>query len=211
MLHVCAMIWDHNKNSKPFSRCYTDEWINRLYRGFKRNLTCSFRVVAFTDRKREFMPGVDQELITSTKSPHFGCMIEPFRLNEPMIFVGLDTVIVGNIDHLADYCLVARDLALPRDLYTPERSINGVALVPAGHRWIYDDWLEDGGQANDMVWLRQYPNVWIDDTWPGHVIGYKWLTVHNGSRLDDARIVYMAGRPKMNDLGHVDWIRKHWK
>ncbi len=31
-------------------------------------------------------------------------MIEPFQLEGPLIVVGLDTVVVGNIDALADWC-----------------------------------------------------------------------------------------------------------
>jgi hypothetical protein len=83
-----------------------------------------------------------------------------------MILVGLDTVIVRNIDHFAHYCLTGDKIALPRNPYNAEQSINGVALVPAGHRKVFDDWRGE----NDMEWMRKFPWQPIDDLWPGQVV-----------------------------------------
>lgn len=205
MLHVATMLWDANEKSQSFSRCYDESWVDKLYRGFKRNLTQPFRFVVFTDRARKFCDGIDQERL-ATKDPSYGCCIEPFRLNEPSIIVGLDTIIVRNIDHFADYCLSEGRLALPRDPYAPERSINGVALVPAGNRHIYDDWRGE----NDMEWLRQQPTTFIDDLWPGQVVSLKAHDVRRKG-LQDARIVYFHGDPKPPSLLHLDWVKEHWR
>jgi len=213
VLTVCCMLWISNDWSKPFSRDYDEEWVNRLFRGCQRNLSRPFRFVCITDRKRIFVEGVDQELMISAigRVPWFGCLIEPFRLNVPMLFAGLDTVIVGNLDQMAAYCLSETQIALPRDLYTPTRSCNGIALVPAGHKWVWDQWLEAGANENDMTWLRRFPNAWVDDLFPGNAVSYRWIENFNNGKLDDVRVVYMAGRPKMNQLTHLDWIKAHWR
>ena len=137
------------------------------------------------------------------KKPGYGDCIEPYRLGWPMILVGLDTVIVGNIDQLADYCLNAEKIALPRDPYSSERACNGVALVPFGQQKIFSEW----NGENDMEWMRQQPHEFIDDLFPRQVVSYKGHVKKNG--LGDARIVYFHGYEKPPEL-KLDWIRRHW-
>jgi hypothetical protein len=151
LLRVVTCLWQPNQHSLPGSLCYTDEWVDKLYRGFRRNLSLRFEFVLFTDKYRRFQEPIRQEIL-SNKEPDYGSFTEPYRLNEPMILVGLDTVIVGNIDHFWNYCFTADKIALCRDPYKLERSINGIALVPAGFRWIWDTWQGE----NDMEWLRQH-------------------------------------------------------
>ena len=198
------MIWEPNKYSETFSRCYDDTWVEKLCRGFRRNLTAPFQFSLFTDRPRQFTEDIVQYPVLA-QEPQYGCFTEPYRLNEPMILVGLDTVIVGNIDHMVRYCLSADKIALPRNPYNLEQSINGVALVPAGQRRIFDDWRGE----NDMEWLRKQDTAFIDDLWPGEVLSLKAHDVRRKG-LQGAKIVYMHGVPKMHQLGHLDWIREHW-
>lgn len=205
MLHVATCLWQPNKHSLPGSLCYTEEWVEKLYRGFKRNLSLRFKFVLFTDRPRKFSEPIYQERITAAV-PDYGSFTEPYRLDRPMILVGLDTVIVGSLDHFWNYCFTAEKIALCRDPYKPEQSINGIALVPAGHRRIWDEW--DG--SNDMEWLRRQDTAFIDDIWPGHCVSLKAHDVRRKG-LQDARVVYFHGVPKMHQLGHLNWIQKHWR
>lgn len=204
MLYVATCLWQANEKSQPFSRSYSEEWVEKLYRGFCRNLTRPFRFICFTDKSREFSEEIFQ-LRLKTAQPDYGCFIEPFRLNVPMILVGLDTIVVGNIDHMADYCLSETMMALPRNPYQPDQSINGVALVPAGNRGIFDGWSGE----NDMEWLRRFPNKWIDDLFSGQVLSLKAHKVRDVGPKE-ARIVYMHGNPKQNELLHLGWVREHW-
>ena len=205
MLHVATCLWDANRHSLEFSRAYDESWVEKLYRGFQRNLTIPFRFVVFTDNLRSFDGGIEQERL-SEPVPDYGCFTEPYRLNEPMILVGLDTVVTGNLDHLAAYCLRGDvKIALPRDPYASERACNGVALVPAGQRKVFDDWRGE----NDMEWIRQQPHDFIDDLFPESVASYKGKIRERGLR--DVRIVYFHGNPKMHELQNVPWIAQHWR
>lgn len=202
---VATCLWDANDKSQPFSRGYNERWVEKLYRGFRRNLTVPFEFVCFVDYRRLFEePAIKQERL-SCSSPDYGSFTEPYRLGVPMILVGLDTIIVRNIDHMAEYCLTGDKIALPRDPYKPERSINGVALVPAGNRRIYEWWRGE----NDMEWLRRFPWRAIDDMWPGEVVSLKAHDVRRKG-LQDAHIVYFHGEPKPSALGHLDWVRDSW-
>lgn len=211
MITIATLLWDANRRSKDFSSMYTEAWVERLYRGFARNLTRPFRFVCYTDRDRTFAEPIEQRRIKSAAPTYADC-IQPYEMGEPMILVGLDTVVTGNIDHLADYCLAAETLALPIDPLAkgPDGgriACNGVALVPAGHGYIAE--LHDG--SNDMEWLRRQEHVFIDDLWPGQVVSYRCHVKEHG--LDDARICYFHGREKPHELAVAGdrIILEHWR
>jgi len=205
VITIGATIWDPNPASFSFSRCYDESWVEKLYRGFARNLTLPFRFVIFTDKERKFCEPIEQEPLYP---PHdYTACIQPYRLGVPMILVGLDTVVTGNCDHLAMYCLEAKRLAVPRDPYEPRVVCNGVALVPAGHERVA---LDHDGKTNDMDWIRAHRPAVLDDLFPGQVQSYK---VHvKGRKLGDARIVYFHGEEKPHqEYASTPWIREHWR
>ncbi len=205
MLTVCTLLWQPNAASRDFSRMYDESWVERLHRGFARNLTVPFRLVLFTDRERSFVEPVEQVVQPDLGQGGYGDCIRPYALNSPMILVGLDTIVTGNCDELALWCFEKTVLCLPRDPYRPHQAINGVGLVPAGHGRIAS---EHHGE-NDMVHVRRYPHRLIDDEFPGMVRSYKGHAEKHG--LGDTRIVYFHGLKKPHELGHVDWIKEHWR
>jgi hypothetical protein len=202
MLAIVSLLWDSNRHSESFSQAYDESWVEKLYHGFERNLTDEFEFILYTDRTREFSVPVTQVMLPNV-APNYGHCILPYRLGRPMILVGLDTIVTGNIDHLAEYCLTAERFACPRDPYWPDRVCNGVALVPAGHEHIGLEW--DG--ANDMEWVRKYAPLVIDDLFPDQVVSFKGHVKQNG--LGDARIVYFHGEEKPHQLD-LDWVQQHW-
>lgn len=204
MIVVATLLWDPNSRSKDFSTCYDESWVEKLYRGFRRNLTVPMRFICFTDHKRKFQEPDIQQYAIESPIPDYSTCIEPYRLGAPMILVGLDTVITGNCDHLADYCFDQKVPAYPLDPYHPERVCNGVSLVPADMSHIY---YSHRGE-NDMDWIRRFNHKVIDKEFPNHVVSYKGHV--KKSNLGDARIVYFHGREKPHELPHVQWIKEHW-
>jgi hypothetical protein len=203
MLTVATCFWRANKHTAEASRCYDEEWVNRLARGFRRNLTIPFRFVVLTDREYEFAEGIEQERL-STDVPDWSSMIEPFRIEGPLIVAGLDTIIVRNIDRFAHWCRTGDKIALPRSP-GKDYACNGVAFVPAGFTGVYRDWRGE----NDMEWLRKQPHIFIDDHWPGAVVSYKCDVRLNG--LGDARVCYFHGSPKMSELLDLPWVSENWR
>lgn len=206
MITVATLLWDANDQGLATSRCYDESWVEKLYRGFSRNLSRhSMRFVCFTERPRMFGENIEVS-ITLPERPGYADCVRPYELNEPMILVGLDTVITGNIDHLADYCLTADVLALPRDPYHPSRACNGVALVPGGHDWLWTEWNRAG---SDMERCRAVEHALIDDLFPGQVASYKGAVKAGG--IGDARIVYFHGREKPHELAALRFIQENWR
>ncbi len=202
-LAVVSLLWDANRQSAGYSSMYDESWVEKLYAGFARNLTRPFEFILYTDRLREYAAPVTQILLPEGE-PNYGWCILPYGLGRPMILVGLDTVVTGNIDHLADYCLTADHIACPLDPYYPHQVCNGVALVPAGWERVAERWSGE----NDMVWIRTFAPDVIDTLFPGQVVSYKGQVRKNG--LGDARLVFFHGEEKPHQLAGVDWIEQHW-
>ena len=211
-LVIATCLWDANDNTQSFSRCYTEQWVERLFRGFKRHCSVPFDFVCYTDKIRDYEEPILQEMLT--ESPDYGAFMEPYRNDGPMILVGLDTIVTGNVDHLAEYCLEGGKLALPRDPFFPNTVCNGVALVPGGSSWVYGQWREDRdqfkGYSKDMDFMRSLALdvAVIDDLWPGDVVSYKGHVKDYG--LGDAKIVYFHGEEKAHQLDH-EWIEREWR
>lgn len=210
MITIATCLWRANEKSEMFSQMYDEPWVEKLYRAFKRHLTMPFRFVLFVDQLREFNEEIEQRLLISPKPYSYGCMIEPFSLDVPSIILGLDTVIIRNIDHYARYCLEEKPggtILLPRDPYNPHRSINAIALVPAGRCDVFENW----NGENDMEWLRTVHGTgFIDDHWPNEVISMKFHKVRAEGVTKQTHIVYFHGVPKPHQLGDMDLIKRHW-
>lgn len=205
---VSTLLWDANDHSAGFSRCYDESWVEKLYWGFRRNLTMPFEFVLFTDRGRD-LPGAINQCAITDRVPTYASCIQPYVLGQPMILVGLDTMVVGNIDHLAQYCLRDQAIALPRDPNYPDIACNGVALVPGGNQHVANNHQGE----NDMEWMRAQPHRFIDDLFPGEVLSYKNHVAPTGQYLPPAaKIVYFHGERKAHQEGRrAPWIAQHWR
>lgn len=208
MLTIAACLWDVNKHSRSFSRCYDESWADKLYRGVARHLSVPFRFVIHTDRERVFAEPIEQVAI-EMDPPHYGACMEPFKADQPTLFMGLDTIIVGSLDAIADYALNGDKPAVPRDPFagvSPWERTNAVVVAPKGCRAA----LWDGyAGENDMDWINTRDTVLLDELFPRAVSSYKGRIQHCGLE-DETRIVYFHGPHKPHELAHVGWIGRHW-
>lgn len=213
-LVVACCLWKANERSALFSQCYDETWVIKLYNTFHRNLERPWQMVCFVDEPRGKLLNhpIDQELLLSDRPYDWRCLIEPFRLSDqyPMIILGLDTIILGRIDHYVDYCMdPGNKMALVRNPYQMDQSINPIVLVPQGNSRVYTEW---DRQRNDMEWLRTFDHEsnFMDDLWPGEVLSYK---AHRIGEFGpgDARVIYFHGKPKPHVLQHTALITQHWR
>jgi hypothetical protein len=209
MLHIACCLWDPNERSHDFSLCYDESWVEKLYCGFRRNLTVPFRFVCFTDRDRRFSGPIHQERL-ATEVPHYGCLIEPYKLNEPTIICGLDMVVVRNVDHFARYCWTSDKPALVGHPTNKDKFgfINPVVFVPAGWRSVYEEWRGE----NDMDYLKFRADFNdANEIWPGQLLSLKLNNVILGAMPPPgARIIYFHGKKKPHELDNCGWIKQHW-
>lgn len=208
MITITSCLWDANSNSRHFSRMYDESWADKLYRNFAKNLTVPFRFVLFTDRPRTLQEPIEQQQI-EMQDIHYGACIEPFKLDCPQIFVGLDTIVVGNIDHLADFAMKTCKPAVPHDPFYPNspwQRTNAVVIAPAGCKaMLYDGYAGE----NDMDWLNTRSTGVLDDFFPDEIVSYKGRIQRLGLE-ESTKIVFFHGPHKMSDLPHVGWIAREW-
>jgi hypothetical protein len=205
---ISACLWEPNNHNHDFSNCYDEKWALKIFNGFRRHLTRETRCVLFTDQNRNLPTFIEQIVEPDLGQNGYGDCIRPFKLNEPMIFAGLDTVVVGNCDKFANYCFEANKMALPTHPNKPHLAINGVVFCPGGQRHIFDDWRGE----NDMDWVRKFPHERMENLWPDRILSYKAHVASKSNTLPKgARIVYFHGWAKPHRLGHLGWINQHWQ
>lgn len=207
MITFASLLWDANKHSHEFSLAYDESWAIKLFNGFRRNTRLPYRCVLYTDRQRELPANIEQVVVPGLGTVNgYGDCIRPFEMNVPMILVGLDTLVIGNIDKMARWCLENPGrLALPKHPYE-DWSINGVTLWGGHDPDIFGRWRGE----NDMDWLRAFPHERIDELWPGKVMSYR-AHVHHKKLPKLPRIIYFHGRMKAPELLHYPLIRDNWR
>lgn len=195
---------------------FTPEWVDRLYRGIKRNTTRPFRFVCFVDREYEFKEPIESIPLKLPYRNMFS-LLEPFSEDlGRVLFMGLDTVITGNIDHLMDY---RGPFAMLKDPWY-DRPCSGVMAFPYTPE-IWDNFVAQHEEAarkatmfgfpSDMIYLATVPHVLLDGLGLAKGIhSYKAHIKPNPALLKDACIVYFHGKEKPHELTHLGWVREHW-
>lgn len=198
------------------SRGIFDEmWVERLYRGIKRNTTRDFRFVCFTDKEYTFQEPIEQ---VRFKLPYRNMLslLEPFSEDfGRVVFMGLDTIITGNIDELMDY---DGPFAMLKDPLIPDTSCSGVMsfpYTPEVWRAVMNAYgagdLESHrlmGWMSDMMFLNTVSHVHLDDYVSG-IYSYKAHIRGDKKLLRDAKIVYFHGKEKPHELSE-SWVDQHW-
>lgn len=193
---VC--VYFESPNVPFFSRCYTPDWVDRLYRGIARHYSLPFRMVCLVDQLREFREPIEQQLLSQPFAWR-DVLLQAYAVDADRIaFMGLDTVIVGNVDELFTY---DGPLALPMDPYRQGKACSGLVLCPSRQD------IAAAVAPNDMLALDSFPHEWLDDLYPGQVVSYKGHVQAHG--LGDARIVYFHGEPKPHQLNEP-WVKEQW-
>lgn len=205
MITFCSLLWTPNQHSHEFSQAYTEEWAVKLFNQFRRHCTIPYRCVLYTDRVRDLPGNIIQVVQSDLGKNGYGDCIRPYEMNVPMVLVGLDTLIVRNIDKMVRWCLEnPGKLALPKHPFEAY-SINGVQLWGGHNPAIFNDWRGE----NDMDWIREFPHERIDELWEGNVASYRAHVRPNG--VGKARIIYMHGRMKFNELLKDPFVMGQWR
>lgn len=193
---------------------YTPEWVARLNAAVTRHLPIDYRFVCLSD------VDVPCERIPLEHGwPGWWAKLELFRLPGPVLYLDLDTAIVGDLSDIAaqaDHC----EFTLLRDFY---RGGDGLGSGLMG--WnidvsrIYDQFAVDpvGWQqrirGGDQAFIEQAVNFrgvarW-QDRLPGQVVSYK---VHCRCGIpSNARVVCLHGAPKFGDMPADDAVRQAWE
>lgn len=189
---------------------YSHEWVNRLYGMVEKNMTIPHKFICLTDD--------DSGLKCASKRLPQGlrgwwAKLALFRtvLTPPVLYLDLDTLILGNLDFVKDY---DGDFALLRDFYREDGFGSGVMLWTRPFDYIWNEWLRHGTPDHplgDQGWMEMMvPDAdCLQDVFPGKFISYK---VHCQEKVpEDARVLSFHGEPKNIDFPDTHWVSKVWK
>ena len=213
-------------------------YVNALFRGCARNLTVPFRFICFTDDGRGLEPGIGLRPVPPGLDGWYNqlAMFQPdaFEAGERVLYMDLDTIIMGNIDDIAAYDGPFAMLANPYSPGVPCQS--GIMAWEAGpYANICDEWTTRGFptvRGGDQEWIRPRISeaVALQSLFPGRMLSFKYECAglaHPRNRRDaelkalwakyvrvpcppKASIVYFHGQPKPDNC-RSRWVSETWE
>jgi hypothetical protein len=239
MIHVICL-----KHGDKYDSRYVDKLYNMVLRNTRRKLGRDFTFTCYTDSRVGIDPAIRWIELPRKDlmgwwhklwffSPEFIITIGPGQV----LYLDLDTVIVGNIDEYMDYTSTQAPLAILRDMGTrnnqPPASVNwGSAIMSWPVGWGQEIWKEftrDVGQQmrghghGDQGYIKYVVKpkdvaLWQDIlTGNSKVISYKWDIRDPNQGTPDppvppgTSIVCFHGRPWPHEVTNLLWMQQHWK
>ena len=121
---ICALFKGTGRGLPHSAEIYNTEWADKLYRGLKRNITTDFELVCLVDDDYTFKEPIRAIPFLDPTTPGWSLLAELFRpditTNRRMI-IGLDTVIMSNIDDI---------LSFPLDVGLVSDPMSGIGIIP---------------------------------------------------------------------------------
>lgn len=197
------------------------EYVNILFDGVRRNLpnNCSAKFVCYTDNSDGLSYYVEPrplpEGIKGWWSKLYLFKAGLFEEGERVIYLDLDSCIVGPLDNIIKY---EGDFATLRDFYQPDRVGPGIMLWRGGFGAnIWDSYEEAGyptdNDLGDLYWINKcfedsgYKCDILQDLFPKQFCSYKVHAKHTVPY--DASVVCFHGFPRPHEAG--GWVDHIWK
>lgn len=219
---------------------YGPEYVNRLYKAVKRHTTLPVELHCFTDNSHDVDHGVIIHPLPFEGLSGWWNKLFLFsgQIGIPgrVLFIDLDTLITGNIDHILQ---IDEGFVVLRDFYTGyAKSITTNDAMGSGlmsfdvkaHTHIWESFIVNPTKNMQLVhphgdqkWveLQQTERLYWQDLFPGQIVSFK---VHCRDGLaNDARIVCYHGRPSIPEsittasktpwwpVKAAPWVADHWK
>jgi len=197
---------------------YNAEWVDKLQRGIQRNLTIPHRFVCFSDcpvncERIELLPG----------DYGFWSKMQLFKsglLTGPTLYIDLDTVICGNIDHM-----VASIQDQPFVMWIEaDKNIHSSALMywQGDHSYLWDTFVSK--PLSHWESLYGVPPLYGDQAIVSEHTAHTLLTdhcpkewFHIASRKDAdldlsgvKMLMFRKVSQKPSTMGHHPLVQQHW-
>lgn len=219
MIHIICIKWGTK---------FSAEYVNKLFRGIKRNTTKEFIFTCFTDNSKGLIQGISSKAIPCFTGDWFSKISlynkELYDSTNQIFFFDLDTVIVGNLDEILSY---SGKFIILRDFYKKVSFGSGLmSWQPEAVHYMWTTYKKGSKyKRGDQAWPElAYPdaNIW-QLKYPEKIISYKVhirdnnnIPVRQKSRrtnlpgsLKTASIVCFHGNPLPHEVKE-HWLKEHW-
>jgi len=201
--------------------------------GIERHLTIPHRFLCLTDDEVRVMGFGIATIPLVYNLQGWWSKMELFALPGPVLYIDLDTVILGSLDLLVRSIIETEHVMVLRDFYSglPASGVMGWGAF-ADLSWMLSEFVEDavlrhyapsrngpglhcksGQYIGDQNWLRQafkrhgVPLVYAQDLANG-IYSYKVHVLDRGGPPDDATLVCFHGRPRINEImDREPWLK----
>tara|TARA_R110000796_G_scaffold118532_1_gene232273 strand:+ start:507 stop:1187 length:681 start_codon:yes stop_codon:yes gene_type:complete len=210
------------------------EYVNNLYSSIQRNTTTPFRFHCFTEDSTDLLPDVIIQELPELGVDGWWNKIYlfndklPFEIGAPIMFIDLDTLITGNIDHIINYNLKTM---IGLENFYRGTFASGLlmwrhgAMSLAWDTFARDPQLQinqttDGDQEYTAKFLPT-ATEYFQDLFPNQIYSYKQSC--SKGLPPEARIVCYHGTPSIIESytttvtnydgvwGPQDWPLEHWR
>ena len=199
---------------------YSPDYVVRLQNAVKRHLTISHDFVCMTEKPDNFScDTIDIPMGLEAWWGKVALFSEIFT--ERVLFLDLDTIILGNIDDFASY---EGELAVIKPFYRDKGIASGLLNIdPNANRQVWEVFSRDPSAAIEVCRQKAIPpwnfgdQRWLEltvqkyDYWqellPGQLASYKMLK--KDGLAEDTRIVVFHGKPDPHEVDD-DWVVTNW-
>ena len=206
---------------------FSSDYVNKLYRGIKRNTTIPINFICYT----EDPVGIEcktEEFIEDL--PYWwyiiGAMNPEHKLEGKTVYFDLDTVILKNIDDILQWDVrfaTLQDFYRPNGLQTAyimwDKGI-GKAIwdrfVDTYPKSYWPNLIREPGGTNRFLeksvgTKRNVPRV--QGKFPNSCASYKATLLQRGDNKpnEEERIIFFHGKPMPHEVAELAWMQEHWK
>lgn len=220
---------------------YDPLYVKRLANGIRRNLSLPHKFICLTDKPdllSKIMGNGDHASQLNYNWPGWWAKMELFNHPGPLLYIDLDTVIVGSLDELANWIVQTPGPLVMLQGFYQKGQCTGIMGWKGDFSWIYRHFRDHFGDnatyedaklgpsmlmrriryRGDQEWLRKFfydkfdsvSIVMAQDIMKG-IISYKVNVQKNGDLPPDSRIVCFHGKPRPHEVEPMpEWMKKHW-
>lgn len=187
------------------SQVYDNEYVTRLKDGVMQHITVPHRFVCLSD-----MMAPCHWVQLTWDWPGWWAKMELFKLDPPVLYFDLDTIITGDLTDIAK-AAEEKPFIILRDFYRETGMQSALMSWSTDQSALYRrfalksyDYIKQYGMRGDQAFLEDHlkpePAKW-QDVVPGQVCSYKVHVQRAAGAPKDCRVVCFHGRPKPRDIG----------
>ena len=234
---ICGLFKGTGRGLPHSVDIYSPEWVDKLYRGLKRNITIDWELFCLVDEDYNFKEPIKPIPFLDSTVPGWSLLAELYRpdiTTNRRMTIGLDTIICSNIDDILSFPL---DIGLVSDpmsgvgIIKKDEVCNAISIVSDKNAaYIWNIWtnqkewvikectLPPWNTPSELAMMRRLFNAdgkvpRIDIGYPDRIHSYKMHIMKDPILLKTTSIVYFHGIPKTHQLHNKSFnieLLKNW-